>query len=172
MFIDDSSLSATAIFNMGTKDAPGHCDHKALLTLKKTAPYSALLSISGVQMDQRTLAEWMEDWRDYIICLENIDNCVQIDIVKAIASIRKMTVAAKSETQSAVGSFSSEKSDFEKIEAKGDALPSFIEFTCEPYQSLPMRIFTLRLSVHINTNDVRFVLRIIKQEQNAQEMAW
>lgn len=174
VFVNSATLEAEAIFNYGDAQNPGHCDHSAHLTLQKTAPFSALLAITNTKTDQRTLAEWMEDWRDHITChkdgQEGQDGAT-IGLSTAIASVRKITVAAQSETQNTVGSFSQEKSDFEKIEAKGDSLPSFIHFTCEPYQSLPQRTFVLRVAVNITGNDVGFALRIIKHEQHVLDMA-
>lgn len=170
VFVNEAAMSATAILNIGTHEAPGHCDHTAQLTLLKTAPYNALLRINGQNINQRTLAEWLEDWRDNITCHEILDGPT-INIATAIASVRKMTVASQAEKSSTVGNFSSEKSDFEKIEAKAEALPSFIAFKCEPYQSLQQREFILRVAVHTDPNAVGFTLRIIKQEQHEQEMA-
>lgn len=169
VFVDEEKMKAVAVLNFGTDDLPGHCDHTATLALRKTAPFRALLAINGHPALQRSLAEWMEDWRDFIKCTE-VQGGSAINIAQAIASVRKITVEATSKKDSAVGSFSEEKSDFERLEAKGDALPSFIEFTCEPYQGLPARTFVMRVAIH-TAGEVKFTLHTIQLELHEQEMA-
>lgn len=169
VFVDEESMKAVALLNYTVDGQPGHCDHTATLSLRKTAPFKALLSMNGSPAGQRKLAEWMEDWRDFITCQE-VQGGPALNIAAVIASIRKVTVEATSKKDSAIGSFSSEKSDLERLEAKGEALPGFIEFTCAPYQDLPARSFTMRVALHAE-GDVRFSLHIIQLEMHEQEMA-
>lgn len=46
-FIDADNMRAVSVLNLGTIDEPGHADNTATLKLKKTAPFSALLSVNG-----------------------------------------------------------------------------------------------------------------------------
>ena len=66
-------MSAAAILNFGTTDAPGHCDSKATVKLDQTAPYTALLEIVNKRLTQRELAEFIEDWRSFITCWSEED---------------------------------------------------------------------------------------------------
>ena len=170
VFVDEDNMAAYAFFNMGTAEEPGHCDHQAILALRKTAPFKALLAVNAQKISQKSLAEWVEDWRDYISCHEIIGGPV-LNIATAIASIRKVTIAAQAEKQTTVGNLSAERSDFERIEAKGDALPSFLAFKCEPYQSLPEREFTVRIAIHTDGNAPSFTLHIIRNELQEQEIS-
>ncbi|MFK5898218.1 DUF2303 family protein [Escherichia coli] len=58
-FIDADNMRAVSVLNLGTIDEPGHADNTATLKLKKTAPFSALLSVNGERNSQKSLAEWM-----------------------------------------------------------------------------------------------------------------
>jgi hypothetical protein len=58
-------MTARSVFNIGTLDNPGHADNVASITLKKTAPFRALLQIDGRRLKQKQIAEWLEDWSDY-----------------------------------------------------------------------------------------------------------
>lgn len=72
VFVDPADLSATAVLDMGTRDAPGHCDDTASLTMVPTAAYATARSIwHGAQMPQRKAAEWVEDWSDYLTCFDD-----------------------------------------------------------------------------------------------------
>lgn len=61
-FIDADNMRAVSVLNLGTIGEPGHADNTATLKLKKTAPFSALLSVNGERNSQKSLAEWIEDW--------------------------------------------------------------------------------------------------------------
>lgn len=56
-FIDAESMSARAVFNIGSLDEPGHADNVASIRLKKTAPFRALLTINGERLSQKQIAE-------------------------------------------------------------------------------------------------------------------
>ena len=58
-----------------------------------------------------------------------------------------------------------------EVEAKNrDHLPAFLQFTCEPYQGLSERTFTLRLNV-ITGENPRIGVRIVRLETAEEEMA-
>ena len=54
-FIDADNMRAVSVLNLGTIDEPGHADNTATLKLKKTAPFSALLSVNGLKTGPTTL---------------------------------------------------------------------------------------------------------------------
>lgn len=167
-FIDQRAMSAKTIFNLGTLQTPGHGDHSATLKLKQTAAYKALISINGQQMSQKALAEWIEEWRSYITAQSGGE---EMPLQKAITSIRTVTVEATQKREHVTGNFNAEKSDMEKIEAKGrdGALPDWLIFSCSPHSGLNQRDFYMRLSL-LASGEPKFVLRIIQLEQHEEEM--
>lgn len=76
-FIDADNMLARSIFNIGTLDNPGHADNVASIKLKKTAPFRALLSINGDHLNQKQIAEWLEDWSDYLIAFDADGNTMK-----------------------------------------------------------------------------------------------
>src|SRR5690606_25800136 len=106
-FIDQDAMSATVVFNLGTPECAGHGDDIATLTLKPTVSYSAVQAIVGRTLSQQALAEWMEDWAPHIQAMAGGE---QLNIVQAINGIRKMTIRATSQRDSAVGDFSASRS--------------------------------------------------------------
>ena len=68
VFIDAEEMAAVAVLNLGTTSKPGHADNKARLKLKRTAAYSALLSVAqGRHLSQAMVAEFFEDWTENLL---------------------------------------------------------------------------------------------------------
>jgi len=169
-FVNAKQMTGEVFFNLGDIHEPGHGDHTANLTMDKTESFKELLKINGAKQDQRTLAEWMEDWRDHIEALAEDGNTI-LPIGPAVAAVRKITIGASSETTSETQTFSNHQSAMAEVEAKNrDQMPAFLRFTCEPYQGLQERTFTLRLSL-ITGETPRIGLRIVRLETAEEEMA-
>lgn len=170
VFVDVKSMAATAVLNLGTKDAPGHADNQAKIKLQATAAYLALtLAARGTPLTQVQAAEFLEDWPDLIKCF-NDDG--EISKPQAIAAVRKISIEAMRKMQSSEQSLSASKSAFESIQAtSADPIPTTIYFTCEPYQGLESRAFVLRLSILTAGDKPSIVLRIVKRELHEEEMA-
>jgi uncharacterized protein YfdQ (DUF2303 family) len=173
-FINAEIMNAQLIFNIGEKYAPGHCDHTAILGLEKTAPYSALLGIINKRQTQKEIAEFIEDWRDFITCFTEEDeegNRQQIRLPRALHSVRNITIEAKAVSSNEERTFGATKSAMESIDVSKENLPpAIINFTCQPYADLNERTFSLRLGV-LTTNPPGVTLRIVRQEQIGEEMA-
>ena len=84
-FIDADNMRAVSVLNLGTIDEPGHADNTATLKLKKTAPFSALLSVNGERNSQKSLAEWIEDWADYLVGFD--DSPISTEAVIPISTV-------------------------------------------------------------------------------------
>ncbi|EIX1535789.1 YfdQ family protein [Cronobacter sakazakii] len=168
-FINADDMRAVAVFNLGTLDKPGHADNTALLSLKKTAPFSALLCISGDRHTQKELAEWLEDWSE---CLIGFDADGQpIDAKKSAAAIRKISIESIQKADFEDGDFSGKRSLMESVEARTqDIMPVAFKFTCVPFEGLAERRFKLRLSF-IGGDHPVLVLRIVQLEAQQEEMA-
>jgi uncharacterized protein YfdQ (DUF2303 family) len=145
-FIDAERMGATAFFDLGDFTAPGHAEHRAVLTLKPTAAYSALRKIAGERMSQQGLAEWMEDWNS---CLKVTDNQgADIPLSVAVQKIRTITIKATAERTSSENNFSAGRSSMDSIEAAhAEQQPADLLFTTKPYEGLKPVTITLRLSI-------------------------
>lgn len=171
-YVDDNKLGAVTFFNLGDAESPGHGDHKITLTLPPTAEYNELCRIDGQAMEQRAMAEWLEDWREFItpVWPNGVEGG---NMTRAISVIRNLTIDAKKQTEHSVADFGAERSDLEKIEARGRDLPPpprFI-FGCIPYQGLSYREIELRLSVITSSNAPSYKLRMVRADLLKQNMA-
>lgn len=168
-FVDPEAMAARVFFNLGDLDSPGHGDHTAALKLKRTSTFEEVLKINGAKLEQRPLAEWMEDWVDVLAATN--EHGEPMPMSAAVAAIRRITIGANAETTSEETNFSSRRSAMAEVEAKNrDQLPAFLTFTCEPYQGLAERNFTLRLNI-ITGEKPRIGVRIVRLETAEEEMA-
>lgn len=147
VFVDPKKMAATAIYDAGTIDEPGHCKHRATLTLEKTAEFSAYMKMVDKTVPQRELAEWIEDWREVITAVDEDD--AEIPIKALIATVRSITVEALAKRNTEEGNFSSQRTTMQNVEAKSSVgkLPKAMFFTCIPYKGLPSQKFVFRISI-------------------------
>ncbi|UPK82557.1 YfdQ family protein [Proteus vulgaris] len=169
-FIDADEMSAETIFNIGTIGEPGHADNTALVKLKQTAPFSALLKIDGVKHRQKELAEWLEDWRDYLMAFDADGNV--LDIKQAISAVRRITIESTRSAEHEDHDFSAKRSVLENVEARSkDVMPTAFQFTCTPYDELTERNIKLRYSVLTGGDVPTLVLRIVQLENLEEKIA-
>ncbi len=169
-FIDADEMSAKTIFNIGTIGEPGHADNTALVKLKQTAPFAALLKIDGVKHRQKELAEWLEDWRDYLMAFDADGNV--LDIKQAISAIRRITIESTRSAEHEDHDFSAKRSVLENVEARSkDVMPTAFQFTCTPYDELKERSIKLRYSVLTGGDVPVLVLRIVQLENLEEQIA-
>jgi uncharacterized protein YfdQ (DUF2303 family) len=167
-FVDVDAMAATSFFNLGDHEDPGHADWRAKLNLKPTAAFSALCDIDGKKLSQKALAEWLEDWNDFVSAeYEGGDG----DLKRAITAIRKLTIDTRGSTTHGVTSTSTQRSALEEIEAKADNLPVGFSWVCEPYLGLKSRIFRVALSVLTGGAEPMLVLRWIRREAVIEDIA-
>ena len=168
-FINADEMRAAAVFNLGTLDHPGHADNTALLALKKTAPFASLLSVNGDRHSQKELAEWLEDWAEYLLGFDADGQ--SIDAKKSAAAIRKITIESIQKADYEDQDFSGKRSLMESVEARTqDIMPVAFEFRCVPFEGLAERPFKLRLSI-IGGDRPTLVLRIVQLEAQQEDMA-
>ena len=170
-FVYPDDMTATAVLNLGSINAPGHADSLAKMRLKTTAAFDALNKIDGASRTQQQLAEWLEDWRDSVQGLTSDEQSLTAS--KVIAAIRRITIKAGSTSDHTEGQLSATRSSLEQVEASSNSepLPSFILFKCTPYQGLAERTFVLRMSLRADEDKPLLSLRIIRPEQHEEEMA-
>lgn len=168
-FVDQAEMGARIYFDLGDIENPGHGQNRAHIKLEQTAPFAALLNLPNKQLSQKELAEWLEDWSQFFVGYSSSGEAITPGNV--VASIRRVTIAAKKESTTEHRDFKAEKSGFESIEVRSEAeLPAGIRFTCIPYHGLDQRSFELRLSV-INGDSPRLVLRHVRFEESKEQMA-
>ncbi|WP_020409861.1 DUF2303 family protein [Hahella ganghwensis] len=161
-FIYADEMNAQALFDKGTIAKPGHGEHTAKLKLKATAEFTELKNRGKDRLSQKDLAEWMEEWRDFITPIDATGE--EIKLPKALASIRSFTLKAVSEQTHESRDYGATKSTFDKIdaEARDGALPWGIKFTCFPYLDLQERTFHIRFSMISGRGEPAFALRILR----------
>ena len=170
VFVNPEDMRATAVLNLGAPMAPGHADNRAKLDPKSTAAYRALLTMAtGAGQAQLKVAEFLEDWAPLIKCFNDAG---PIAASQAIAAIRKITIESLRKLESEEQSLSASRSAFEQVSATSkDPIPTTIYFECQPYADLAARLFVLRLGVLTGGDKPAINLRIIKHEENLEEMA-
>ncbi|WP_200780682.1 YfdQ family protein [Klebsiella oxytoca] len=168
-FIDAENMLARSIFNIGTLDNPGHADNVASIKLKKTAPFRALLAINGDHLNQKQIAEWLEDWSDYLLAFDVGGNTMTI--AQAAQAVRRVTIQQATQADHEDSDFSGKKSLMQSIEASSkEVMPVAFEFKCVPYEGLGERRFSLRNSL-LKSSDPVFVLRIVQLEAQEEAIA-
>jgi len=168
-FIDADNMTARSVFNIGTLEDPGHADNVAAITLKQTAPFRALLAINGDRLKQKQIAEWLEDWSDYLLAFDADGNTLQIS--QAAQAVRRITIQQATQLDHEDGDFSGKKSLMQSIEASSkDVMPVAFEFKCVPYEGLGERAFSLRNSL-LTGDEPRFVVRIVQLETQEEAIA-
>ncbi|MDJ3783413.1 DUF2303 family protein [Salmonella enterica] len=168
-FIDADKMRATTVFNIGTLEEPGHADNRAHLQLKKTSPFRSLLEANGTKYSQKAMAEWIEDWNDFLKAYD--DKGEAMDIRQAAGAVRRITIEAKRKADYEDQDMKASSSVMESVEAKSkDVMPSYFEFECIPYEGLPNREFRLRFSI-LTSDEPVLVVRIIQLETHEEEMA-
>lgn len=169
-FISADDMEANVIFDLGKEDNPLHQRHKALLSLRKTAAFKALLNISGERLSQKQAADFLEDWAENIAVTTKNGEAMKVN--QAALQLREITIEQVRNVESKVDDFSESMSAMEKVEAKNqDKIPAIIDFTCEPYHGLEKRLFTVRLSILTGSAKPEIVLRIVKLEAQKEDIA-
>jgi uncharacterized protein YfdQ (DUF2303 family) len=158
VFIDSKTPIAEAIFDLGTIEQPGHAKHRAKLQLEQTPEYAALVAFERSAHSQQELAEWLEDWQFNITADDGKGE--EMEIKKAIAAVRRVTITAKSKGEHSVGNLSQSKSSLEELDARSgeQSLPAWIRFTCAPYHGLGQYDFNMRVGVRMSNDTIMFKL--------------
>lgn len=169
-FIDQESMSAVVIFNLGDTTHPaGHGDNTARLTLKPTAAFTAVSGIAGRQLSQQQLAEWLEDWLPNLAAQAN---SADLNMLQAINGIRRMTIQAIAKRDTNVSDFGASRSAMDEIEAKSqETLASSFTFTTVPYEGLQPAVIQLRLSVITGKDEPVLKLRWVGEEAQREGFA-
>lgn len=173
VFIDADKMNATAVLNLGTPVGPGHADNLAIYNPKETAAYTAMKEFAnGNPRTQAQVAEFFEDWIDLLDFYNGTgESHTEIKAARAISSVRKISIEALRKIEAEEGQLSASRSAFESVTANNqESIPTHISFTCNPFNDLGERAFSIRLSI-ITADKPMLTLRIAKMEQHREEMA-
>jgi len=170
VFVEQETMSATSVLNLGNPVIPGHADNRAKLQLKRTAAFTALANIAtGTGHKQTAVAEFLEDWPEMVICTNEAG---QISNTKAIAAVRKLTIESMRKMESSEQSLSTTRSAFESVQATSvDPIPTMLLFRCVPYSDLSERAFAVRVSILTGGDKSAVALRIVTPETHNEQMA-
>lgn len=162
-FINSNNMSAKVIFDIGTKELPGHQVNSAKLALEKTAAYEKLLNIQGQHFSQKEASNFIEDWTDFIFITTRTGE--GMSTAQAANALNKLTIEEARTRTSEVGDFNESLSSMEMVEAKNaDKIPSDITFSCTPYTGLKDRDFIIRVSILTGGERPKISFRIIQLE--------
>lgn len=168
-FVDAEAGAATMVLDAGTEDKPGHCEHAAMLTLRKTAAYAALTLNAGKALTQQSMAEFLEDWH-HVLTPYGADG-TEIAMSRAISAIRKIDIKATINRGSEVQNMSASRSSLERIEASSvDTLPAGFSAKIAPYKELEVRKIDLQLSVR-TSDEPKMIYRVVGYEALAEDIA-
>ena len=169
-FIDAERLSATVVFNFGTADEPGHCDDLAILQMKSSPAYAALLSAHANALQHLDALNWLQDQADHIT-YANEDGEAMLTH-PAYNALRKVTISQLNESTSEERTHGTSRSAMETVDARGSAqLPALIRFTCTPYEGLPDRTLWVRLNIRERDGKPIFHLRIRNLDAEREDIA-
>ena len=150
VLIDTDNMSATAVFDLGSVQTPGHGLHRAVVKLTPTVEFDLVkrcVASEATSITQQAFAEWLEDWR-YTLFVTEVEGSEPLEIKRVITAVRNMTVAKKSESGSSIQSLSAEKTAMEKITVNAvDALPGYVMIRATPFDDFSQSIFAFRVSV-------------------------
>lgn len=172
VFVNAEDGRADAFFNLGDETNPGHGDDRAILILKPTNAYSALLAANGKQFKQRALAEWLEDWGDIIQPFYGDE--IRLTLAAAVQAVRNIEIKAGSTTTHEDRDFGATRTAMEQIEARAKEailqLPSGFIFNTSPYEGFESVAFRLRLSV-TPSDQPTLALRIVALSDAQERIA-
>lgn len=170
VFVDQDTMTAIAVLNLGIPDEPGHTDNRARLCAKRTAAYCALMGMVGRPLEQSTAAEFCEDWAPMVTFFKDNET---VSPTQAIAAIRKITVESMRKLEAQETQLSASKSTFESVKASSGELPlpTHMYFVCPPHFGFDAHTFVMRVSVVTSNDKPRLVFRIVNLEAHTEEMA-
>lgn len=158
-----SNLCASCVLDFGDVDNPLHCDHKVSLQLKRTPAYLALIRMTESRCDQKSLADFIEDWSDFMVVLNSSGEVMQPGT--AVQKVRNVTIDQARNVSSSIENLSSQLSASEKIELRNQSsFPAEISFKCCPYVGLDERYLTVKISINTGSERPEFVLRIVRHD--------
>ena len=166
VFAED--LTAAAVLNLGTREAPGHADDKAIFDVEYSVAWNEWRDVDGSRMTQQETAEFFEDWESDLVFSRGD---VEIPAKQAIAAVRSVKVEQVKRGEHNVESLRASRSKLESIDVDPtEQLPTHVVMTLQPAEGFRFQSFTMRLAVSVRDDDVRLILRTIKSGEIKQSV--
>lgn len=165
VFIDNHSMTALAILDMGNTNEAQWGKHRAKLELIKTPAYAALLKLANAPLPQQAMIDFFEDWIGNIKFFFDDEKRVE-SFAQTIKTLRRLKINANASTEQTVGNFAKNRSALESIEitAGSDELPAGFWFEVIPYEEFKRVIFTCQLRAVNDEKNVVLKYRLGQQE--------
>lgn len=161
VYVDAERWTATAFFNLGTQDLPGHGDNIAVLKLQATPEWKALESLDGKVWPQKTLIEFLEDWAPHLDNFRALDGSSPT-YAQAIAALRRVTVEQGRRVSHDMEDMKRERGVLETVEVKAwGTFPSFASFTAIPATGLKPQQARVRIIANTDADMVSFRTRVV-----------
>lgn len=145
--VDGDAMKARVIFDMGTKDFPGHMRHRASLTPIPTACYRLVASfLKNNKFGQKDVSDLILDWSGYIVAFDQNGSAMPASL--AAESLRTITIESAKKANSVVGDYAQKMDTMESIEADRESkLPDVLCINTRPYIGFIERTFKLKVGV-------------------------
>ena len=123
---------AVCYFDQGDAVHPGHCDHRAELTVTWTPFWKAMREIAGRWQTQRDLIEWLIDWNQELSGIDKDGATMTVEQI--IAAVRRIDVQSSAKSTTNVDNMAESRSRFQQMRADNEeALPKQILFSQPAY---------------------------------------
>jgi len=177
IFIDQNEMAANAILDMSNDGIPLWGEHKAMVSLKKTPAYAAVLQFCNTTLDQQAFIDFAEDWQDHVQFYYSTPTLSDaVPFANTLKTLRKLTVKSTSTADQTTNNFAASRSAMEAIEIQdstGQEPPTGFLFMANPYEGFDQVFFNCQLRAISTDKDVKLKYRIRKletlQETIAQE---
>lgn len=150
LFLDPEKLRSVCRINHGTEDNPEWGDLKAVVTLRQTPEYSALVLLCAGLLNQDTLVDYIVDWAPLLsfstaeIAQATGSEQSELTLPAAIAAIRNLKVQTATASEHKQTDTDRERSLFEQAAVTSDP-PRTMGVRLIPYEGLGERVINVRL---------------------------
>ncbi|WP_181049834.1 DUF2303 family protein [Methylobacter tundripaludum] len=173
VFIDQNKMTAAAIIDMGSHEAPNWGKHKANVALDRTPAYAALIRLHDERMNQQSFIDFAEDWQDNVSFYYGSSDQNIADFKSTIRTLRKLKTSATNTSETEVGNFAANRSAMESIEvtAGAEQPPAGFLFKTIPHDGFEKVVFDCQLRAMPDTKEVFLKYRIVQLAQHQEKIA-
>jgi len=174
VFINQDTMSAKAIIDMGNPRSPEWGKHLARVTLKRTPAYAELMDNKDKRLSQQEIIDFAEDHPDNIVFYYGDQGSAEpADLKQTIKTLRKLKTAATATTEHETNNFSANRSAMESIEITAGASqpPTGFTFHAIPHDGFEPVTFDCQLRAITDGKEVSLKYRIAQLAQHQEQIA-
>ncbi|CBV42544.1 YfdQ family protein [Halomonas elongata] len=169
VFIDRERMAAKCYLDIGIQDAPGHCEHSAILNLPETPEFEAFHRANGSTFDQDGIVELLEDWGHLMEFANSKGESLEYRTV--LHAFRNVSIDDLTSIDSEKQEHSSQVGVMNKVTVKhSERLPATITWRFSPYEGLMKRELSMRVAT-ITKGGPSFRLRAMALEAVEKDIA-